>query len=100
MVDQAQTAKKCGQAKVEWWNRTSMYVRCPTCEEVHLRGFPDDYTAVHRRTLTAPTIVTTKLGFHSVRIQMTSVTRLLKQRAPSRPAALGPRLLVSHLGLA
>jgi hypothetical protein len=49
MADQAQTADKLVQVKVEWWNRSSMYVRCPNCEKIHHRGFSGDYTVRHRR---------------------------------------------------
>ncbi|OBT60408.1 hypothetical protein VE03_10237 [Pseudogymnoascus sp. 23342-1-I1] len=45
----AQTADKLIQAEVQWWNRSSMYVRCPSCEEIHRHGFSGDYTARHRR---------------------------------------------------
>jgi hypothetical protein len=44
----AQTTDKLVQAKVEWWNRSSMYVRCPSCEEIHRHGFSGHYTARHR----------------------------------------------------
>lgn len=49
MADQAQTADILVQAKVEWWNRSLMYVRCPNCEKIHFHGFSGDYTARHRR---------------------------------------------------
>jgi hypothetical protein len=45
----AQTPDKLIQAKVQWWNRSSMYVRCPSCEEIHRHGFSGDYTAKHPR---------------------------------------------------
>jgi hypothetical protein len=51
MADQAQTTDKPVQAKVEWWNRSSMYVRCPNYEEIYRHGFSGDYTVRHRRSL-------------------------------------------------
>jgi hypothetical protein len=50
MANQAQTTDKLVQAKVEWWDRSSMYVRCPNCDEIHRHGFSGDYTARPRRT--------------------------------------------------
>ena len=45
----AQSPDKVIQAKVQWWNHSSMYVRCPSCEEIHRHGFSGDYIAKHRR---------------------------------------------------
>ncbi|OBT60333.1 hypothetical protein VE03_10341 [Pseudogymnoascus sp. 23342-1-I1] len=45
----AQTANRLIQAQVQWWNRSSIYIRCPSCEEVHRHSFSGDYTARHRR---------------------------------------------------
>ncbi|KAK1753261.1 DYW family of nucleic acid deaminases-domain-containing protein [Echria macrotheca] len=38
-------------AKVVWWDYSSMYVRCPICDEIHRHGFPasSDYATTHRR---------------------------------------------------
>ena len=49
MADLAETADKLVQAKVEWWNHSSMYVRCPSCEGIHRHSFRGDYSAKQRR---------------------------------------------------
>jgi len=49
MASQSQTADKIAQAKVQWWNRSSVYVRCPNCEEIHYHSF-FDYVKQSRRS--------------------------------------------------
>jgi hypothetical protein len=51
MAHRAQTADAPVQAKVEWWNASSFYVRCPECDKIHRHGFAgdDDHTARYRR---------------------------------------------------
>ncbi|KAH9886142.1 DYW family of nucleic acid deaminases-domain-containing protein [Xylariomycetidae sp. FL2044] len=39
-------------AKVEWWNRSFVYVRCPFCENIHRHGLSGSYSnrLAHRRS--------------------------------------------------
>ena len=76
--DMAQTADKLIQAKVQWWNRSSMYVRCPSYEEIHRHGF---FWGLHLGTdasLTAPTTAIMKFDFHLAKV--TPVTKLISGR--------------------
>ncbi|KAI0909541.1 DYW family of nucleic acid deaminases-domain-containing protein [Ustulina deusta] len=37
------------QAPVEWWDCSSMYVRCPGCDKIHRHSFDGNYEIKHRR---------------------------------------------------
>lgn len=36
-------------AKVQWWNRSRVYVQCPYCHQIHCHGFDGQYKKRHHR---------------------------------------------------
>ncbi|KAB5536699.1 DYW family of nucleic acid deaminases-domain-containing protein [Coniochaeta sp. 2T2.1] len=49
MADKIQPTPKPIQAKVEWWDCSSVYVRCPSCERIHSHTFSGYDTTLHQR---------------------------------------------------
>ncbi|CAH0055803.1 unnamed protein product [Clonostachys solani] len=37
------------KANVMWWNKSSIYIRCPHCDKIHRHGFDGEYRAEYRR---------------------------------------------------
>ncbi|KAF3768505.1 hypothetical protein M406DRAFT_250626 [Cryphonectria parasitica EP155] len=51
MTHQLNSASPLRRAKVEWWNKSDVFVRCPNCEEIHLHHFNRLYeTPLQRRS--------------------------------------------------
>ncbi|KAL7931817.1 hypothetical protein V8C35DRAFT_308643 [Trichoderma chlorosporum] len=37
----------CHKANVVWWSNSSMYIRCPHCDDIHCHGFDGNYQVEH-----------------------------------------------------